>query len=108
MVYTEDAVVHHTLFEYRGDLQWLVFRSFWQGYSKRVMDLLYPDGPDAKGDYLKWLLTARVPRRLEGLVRSPSTAGVAQLGAIVSFTAAVGLGYLYGILASDVLASKNM
>ena len=107
MVYTEDAVVHHTLFEYRGEFRWLVSRSFWQGYSKRVMDLLYMDAPDAKGDYLKWLLTDRVPRRLEGLVRSPSTAAVTQLGAIGAFTLAVGLGYLYAIATPDLVENAN-
>jgi len=107
MVYTEDAVVHHTLFEYRREFRWLVSRSFWQGYSKRVMDLLYPDAPDAKGDYLKWLLTDRVPRRVEGLVQSPSVAAVTQLGAIGAFTAAVGLGYLYAMVTPDLVEKAN-
>jgi len=107
MVYTGDAVVHHTLSEYRGEFRWLLFRSFWQGYSKRVMDLLYPDAPDAKGDYLKWLLTDRIPRRLEGLVRSPSTAAVAQLGAIAVFTLAVGLGYLYAMATPELVEKAN-
>jgi glycosyltransferase involved in cell wall biosynthesis len=107
MVYTDDAIVHHTLFEYRGEFRWLLFRSFWQGYSKRVMDLLYPEAPDAKGDYLKWLLTDRVPRRLEGLVRSPSTAAVTQLGAMGAFTAAVGLGYLYAMATPEIVEKAN-
>jgi hypothetical protein len=71
------------------------------------MDLLYPDAPDAKGDYLKWLLTNRVPRRLEGLVRSPSTAAVTQIGAIGAFTAAVGLGYLYAIATPKLTQKAN-
>jgi hypothetical protein len=107
MVYIEDAVVHHTLFEYRGEFQWLLFRSSWQGYSKRVMDLLYPDAPDAKGDYLNWLLTDRIPRRLEGLIRSPSMAAVTQLGAIGAFTAAVGLGYLYAMATPELVEKAN-
>jgi glycosyltransferase involved in cell wall biosynthesis len=107
MVYTEEAIVHHTLFEYRGEFRWLVFRSFWQGYSKRVMDLLYPNAPDAKGDYLKWLLTDRIPRRLEGLIRSPSTAAVTQLGAITAFTIAIGLGYLYAMATPELVEKAN-
>ncbi|MFC6613904.1 glucosyl-dolichyl phosphate glucuronosyltransferase [Halopenitus salinus] len=107
MVFVEDAVVEHTLFEYRGEFPWLVQRSFWQGYSKRVLDLLYPDAPDDKGDYLQWLLTDRVPRRLEGLVRSPSVAAVLQLVAIGVFTGAVGLGYLYAITTSGVVEKAN-
>jgi len=107
VIYTDDAVVDHKLFDYRGDFGWLVFRSFWQGYSKRVMDLLYPEAPDAKGDYLTWLVADRVPRRLEGLIRSPSTAAVLQLVTIAVFTVAVGLGYLYAILTPDLVEQAN-
>jgi glycosyltransferase involved in cell wall biosynthesis len=107
VVYTEDAVVHHTLFAYRGDFRWLVARSFWQGYSKRVMDLLYPDAPDDKNDYLRWLVGERVPGRLKGLITKPSVAAVLQLLAIVVFTSAVGLGYLYAILTPNLVERTN-
>ncbi|MFC7042993.1 glucosyl-dolichyl phosphate glucuronosyltransferase [Halonotius sp. GCM10025705] len=107
MVFTEEAVVHHKLFDYRGDFQWLVSRSFWQGYSKRVMDLLYPNAPDNKSAYLKQLLTHFVPKRLKGLVRSPSVAEVTQLLSIVVFTGAVGLGYLYAMLTPNVVEKAN-
>ncbi|QCS44270.1 glucosyl-dolichyl phosphate glucuronosyltransferase [Natrinema versiforme] len=107
MIFTEDAVVHHKLFDYRGDLRWLVFRSFWQGYSKRIMDLLYPNAPDDKGDYLKQLLTHFIPRRIRSLVRSPSTFGAKQLLSIVLFTGAVGLGYLYAILTPNLIEKAN-
>ncbi|GAB7095457.1 glucosyl-dolichyl phosphate glucuronosyltransferase [Halolamina litorea] len=107
MLFTEDAVVHHKLFEYRGEFDWLVSRSFWQGYSKRVMDLLYPDAPDDKSAYLRQLLTERVPGRVKGLVRRPSIPAVKQLLAIFVFTGAVGLGYLYAILTPNVVKKAN-
>jgi len=107
MVFTTDAVVHHKLFDYRGDFQWLVFRSFWQGYSKRVMDLLYPNAPDDKSEYLKQLLTHFVPNRVEDLVRSPSTVELKQLVAIFVFTGAVGFGYLYAMATPDVVEKAN-
>ncbi len=107
MVFVEDAVVHHTLFDYRGDFRWLVSRSFWQGYSKRVMDLLYPDAPDSKGAYLEQLLTHFVPKRVQGLVRKPSVGAMLQLVMIFVFTGAVGLGYLYAILTPDLLEKAN-
>jgi len=107
MVFTEDAVVHHKLFDYRGEFDWLVSRSFWQGYSKRVMDLLYPDAPDDKSAYLKQLLTHFVPERLKELLRSPSVAEVKQLLSIFVFTGAVGLGYLYAILTPNVVEKAN-
>jgi glycosyltransferase involved in cell wall biosynthesis len=107
MVYTEDAVVHHKLFDYRGEFRWLLFRSFWQGYSKRVMDLLYPDAPNNKSEYLRQLLTHSVPKRLGLLVRSPTIAGLLQLASIFVFTGAVGLGYLYAIATQGVVENAN-
>ncbi|MCU4925461.1 glycosyltransferase [Halobacteria archaeon AArc-dxtr1] len=97
VVYTKKAVVHHKLFDYRGEFRWLVFRSFWQGYSKRIMDVLLPEAAGDKSAYLTDLMLRYVPSRLKGLVRRPSVAGVAQLVAIFVFTAAVGFGYLYGL-----------
>ena len=103
VIYTDDAVVDHKLFDYRGDFGWLVFRSFWQGYSKRVMDLLYPDEDGDEADFLRFLLLDRVPRRVEGLVTKPSVAAVLQILAILVFTGAVGLGYLYALLTPGLL-----
>lgn len=107
MVFTEDAVVHHKLFDYRGEFDWLVSRSFWQGYSKRVMDLLYSNAPDDKRTYLKQLLTHFVPKRVKELLRSPSVAEVKQLLSIFVFTGAVGLGYLYAVLTPNVVEKAN-
>lgn len=101
VIYNTDAVVHHKLFDYRGDFRWLVFRSFWQGYSKRIMDLLLPEAAGDKNEYLQQLMLEFVPSRLRDLVREPSSAKAKQLVAIVVFTAAVGFGYLYGLVRSD-------
>ncbi|MDZ7731082.1 MAG: glucosyl-dolichyl phosphate glucuronosyltransferase [Natrialbaceae archaeon] len=98
VIYTTDAVVHHKLFDYRGDFRWLVRRSFWQGYSKRIMDLLLPEAKGDKGDYLQRLLFRFVPQRFASLLSRPSTAKVKQLISIFVFTAAVGFGYVYGLL----------
>ena len=107
MVFTEDAVVHHKLFDYRGEFSWLVSRSFWQGYSKRVMDLLYQDAEDNKSAYLEQLLTRFVPKRIKNLVRSSSVEQFLQLVAIFVFTAAVGLGYAYAMMTPNVVKKAN-
>ena len=103
VIYTDDAVVDHKLFDYRGEFRWLVARSFWQGYSKRVMDLLYPDEDGDEADFLHFLFLDRVPRRARGVVTAPSVAAVLQIIAIVVFTGAVGLGYLYALLTPGLL-----
>ncbi|MDS0292772.1 glucosyl-dolichyl phosphate glucuronosyltransferase [Halogeometricum luteum] len=107
VIYNKRARVHHKLFEYRTDFRWLVFRSFWQGYSKRVMDLILPQASGGKNEYLKDLLTAYVPDRLYELAKQPSAAKVQQLVAIFVFTAAVGFGYLYGMATPGLVEKVN-
>lgn len=107
VIYNKRARVHHKLFEYRTEPRWLVFRSFWQGYSKRVMDLLLPQASDGKNEYLKDLLVEYVPARLYQLAKEPSAAKVKQLLAIFVFTAAVGFGYLYGMLTPNLVEKVN-
>jgi len=107
VVYVEDAVVHHTLFDYRGEFRWLVFRSFWQGFSKRVMELLYPGGQGNESAFLKDLFVRALPSRVKrtGTERSPAPAKEAL--AILAFTGAVGLGYAYGLIRRDVLREED-
>ncbi|MDX1748619.1 MAG: glucosyl-dolichyl phosphate glucuronosyltransferase, partial [Halobacteriales archaeon] len=97
VLYCETAVVHHRLFDYRGDFRWLVKRAFLQGFSKRIFNVLYPDAPNSEGAFLRALLFQWVPARLGELLRRPTVSKLKQLGAIVVFTAAVGVGYLYGL-----------
>jgi hypothetical protein len=98
VVYVEDAVVQHTLFEYRGRFRWLVFRAFWQGYSKRVMELLLESTISHEVEYLNRLLVEHIPGRSVELLHSPSRAKVKQLMTLGVFTVSVGIGYLYGII----------
>ena len=106
VVYVEDAVVHHTLFEYRGEFRWLVFRSFWQGFSKRVMELLYPGAQGNESAFLKDLFVRALPSRVRRAVGERSTEPVQEAIAILVFTGAVGLGYLYGLVRRDVLREE--
>ncbi len=103
VVYVEDAVVHHTLFEYRGRFRWLLFRSFWQGFSKRVMALLYPGAQGNESAFLKDLFVRALPDRARRTVSERSSEPAQEAVAILAFTAAVGFGYLYGLVRRDVL-----
>jgi glycosyltransferase involved in cell wall biosynthesis len=94
--YVPDALVAHKIFDYRTDPGWLVDRAFWQGYSKRGMELFVPESTGEESDFLGRLLLSFVPQRLGSLVRSPSLSGVAQLLFLFVLTGAVGAGYLYG------------
>ena len=97
VVYKSDAIVNHKVFEHRTQLPWLVSRAFEQGVSKRRMST---DGSSSGGEesmYLFDLFFDRVPRRIHGLVRSPSIAAIVQLAMLFVFTAAVGIGYIYAM-----------
>ncbi|ACV48858.1 MULTISPECIES: glucosyl-dolichyl phosphate glucuronosyltransferase [Halomicrobium] len=96
MYYTPDAIVAHKIFDYRTELGWLLDRAFWQGYSKRGLEVLVPETDGTESDYLATLLFVATPRRLRGLLTEPSLAAVVQLAMLFVFTGVVGLGYLYG------------
>jgi len=95
--YVPDALVAHKIFDYRTDPGWLVDRAFWQGYSKRGMEVFVPESTGEESDFLGRLLLSFVPQRIGSLIRSPSLAGLAQLLFLFVLTGAVGAGYLYGI-----------
>ncbi len=107
VVYVEDAVVNHKLFDYRGEFRWLVFRSFWQGFSKRVMEILYPGSQGNESAFLKDLFVRALPARMWRTVVEQSTEPAKQAVAIVVFTGAVGVGYLYGLTKQDVLREES-
>jgi glycosyltransferase involved in cell wall biosynthesis len=94
--YVPDALVAHKIFDYRTDPGWLIDRAFWQGYSKRGMEVLVSGSTGEESDFLRDLLFSFVPKRVSSLVRSPSLSGLLQLCFLFVFTGAVGGGYLYG------------
>ncbi|MBV0901124.1 glucosyl-dolichyl phosphate glucuronosyltransferase [Haloarcula salina] len=95
--YTPDALVAHKIFDYRTDPGWLLDRAFWQGYSKRGMEVFVPESTGEESDFLGDLLLRFAPARLAGLVRSPSLPGLLQFVFLFALTGFVGLGYLYGM-----------
>jgi len=96
--YAPDALVAHKIFEYRTDPGWLLDRAFWQGYSKRGMEVFVPESTGEESDFLGDLLFQFAPARLAGLVRSPSLSGLLQFVFLFALTGFVGLGYLYGMM----------
>jgi glycosyltransferase involved in cell wall biosynthesis len=98
VVYNPGAVVEHKVFAYRTERRFLLSRAFWQGYSKRGMSVLLPPVDiGAESDYLGDLLFSFAPSRLGAIVRRPTLTKVRQFVWLWLLTAAVGLGYLYGV-----------
>lgn len=92
--YTPSAVVQHKVFDYRTDPWWLVDRAFWQGYSKRAMEVMVPESSDEESAFLGKLVTDFIPSRVQEL---PNTRGdgLKRLVFLIVLTATVGCGYLY-------------
>lgn len=97
--YVPDAVVEHKIYAYRTRPRWLLRRAFMQGYSKRGMERFVPEATGTEDEFLQQLLFDSTPRRLRTLAATPDAAGVKQLLALYLLTAAVSLGYLYGMVA---------
>jgi len=96
--YQPDAEVGHKVFEYRTKPRWLLDRAFWQGYSKRGMEVLVPESTGEESDFLDHLFSESLPSRVRGLVTRPSVTAILQFVMLFVFTAAVGAGYGYGYL----------
>ena len=97
LYYEPDAKVGHKVFEYRTELGWLLRRAFWQGYSKRGMEVLVPDSGDEETAYLRDLLVQFMPDRIYKSITGPSLMEAQKLLMLIVFTTCVGFGYLYGI-----------
>lgn len=96
--YNPHAEVAHKVFEYRTSLRWLLDRAFWQGYSKRGMEVLVPNSTGAESAFLGQLVTESLPERFKSIVTGPSATKLVQLVMLFVFTAAVGAGYAYGFV----------
>jgi glycosyltransferase involved in cell wall biosynthesis len=96
--YDPEATVAHKVFEYRTDPTWLLDRAFWQGYSKRGMEVLTPDSAAEEYVFLDRLLTEFVPDRMKRLVTDPTSEQFLQFIMLFVFTFFVGIGYLYGAM----------
>lgn len=107
VIYNPRAEVGHKVFEYRTRLLWLVKRAFWQGYSKRRMDVVLPESSREETEFLSKLTLNYFPDRFLGLVRNPSVVNTKQLVMLFVFTAIVGLGYLYGLTKWGFLAGRR-
>jgi glycosyltransferase involved in cell wall biosynthesis len=106
LLYVASARVRHTLFAYRGRFRWLLFRSFWQGYSKFILQRLYPGGQVEERRFAVRLVTRWAPSILREMRRGGRLRKIKQLGAAVAFSGAIAVGYLWAVL-GDIIGSSG-
>ena len=98
VIYNRDAVVAHKVFRFRTEKRWLGKRAFWQGYSKRALEVLVPEtNTDEESEFLGQLLFEFIPERIKGLATAPSVPKLTQFITLLLLTGLVGTGYLYGL-----------
>ncbi|MDY6775301.1 MAG: glucosyl-dolichyl phosphate glucuronosyltransferase [Halobacteria archaeon] len=95
--YNPDAEVAHKVFDYRTSKKWLLERAFWQGYSKRAMEVLVPESGGEEDEFLGKLLLDFMPDRLRNAVVDLSLTEAKKFVMLGVLTMCVGLGYFYGI-----------
>ncbi len=94
VTFNNKAIVHHKVFPERLKWGFLLSRSFWQGYSKRVMEE-QGSSLEVEGKFL-----GTVQEGVTGRIKKASPAAFCQLAALLALTSAVGLGYGYRTLSS--------
>jgi glycosyltransferase involved in cell wall biosynthesis len=92
--YNSKAVVYHKIFEERMNMGYLVQRSFWQGYSKAVMQSLGGSIKHEK-DFLGYIVLDATRTRLSRVLRG-SREDLECFLSMWLFTCCVGTGYLVG------------
>jgi len=109
VIYNPDAVVEHKVYEHRTRVSWLLDRAFWQGYSKRAMEVLSPsdDNTDIgeEQQYLLMILGEATPKRVMSTLRHPSVEKIEKFVMMYVFTFCVGLGYLYAVIKRNEFSS---
>lgn len=98
VMYNPRAVVYHKIYDYRTKKRWLVKRAFWQGFSKRGMEKWVPESSDDESRFLRNLIFDYIPERTKSAVTDRSKPELMQLVMLLTLTAAVGFGYLWGIV----------
>lgn len=99
VIYNPGAIVHHKIPVSKARLRLLLKRSFYQGYSKVLLEKLgaSPNSIRTEKSHLKELLLKYVPQRIKGILVGPNRmSGLKQLLVLVSCVFAVGLGFLWG------------
>lgn len=98
VLYNPAAKVGHKIYQYRTDPLFLLRRAFWQGVSKRGMQIYSDSSLGTESDFLRQLVTEAIPARLRRIVSGGRRTAVLQLLFLLLATASVGGGYLYGFL----------
>lgn len=98
VLYNPAAKVGHKIYQYRTDPLFLLRRAFWQGVSKRGMQMYSDSSLDSESDFLRQLVSESIPARLKRVVSGERWTAALELLFLLLATASVGSGYVYGFI----------
>lgn len=98
VLYNPAAMVGHRIYEYRTNPLFLLRRAFWQGVSKRGMQVYSDSSLSSESEFLQQILVTAVPTRVKQLLSGDRLTAALQLIFLILATVSVGSGYLYGFI----------
>jgi hypothetical protein len=106
VVYNPYAIVYHRIPKSKSGVRALLRRSFYQGYSKALLDKMNvsDDAMATEKSYLKILLLKFIPLRLKRLYRVEE---MKKLSVLVASILSVCLGFMYGYIVERVTVRKR-
>ena len=99
VIHNPEAIVHHKIPVSKARIKLLLKRSFYQGYSKVLLEKWGPSAGSISTEktHLKDLLLKYIPERIKRVLIGPNrVAQVKQLSVLIASIMAVGLGFVHG------------
>lgn len=96
VLYNPDAVMGHKIFPFRTGPIFLLRRAFWQGVSKRGVEVYAETDLATESAFIGFLLKQALPERCWGIINGRRRKNAQQLLFLLLATVCVGLGYLWG------------
>ncbi|UCH51627.1 MAG: glycosyltransferase [Chloroflexota bacterium] len=110
VIYDPEAIVYHKVSPSKLKLGNLIKRSFYQGYTKALIQKLFPLAEPLYTErlYLKFLILNSIPRRAKNIFSGPNRFNEAkQVSVLLLCVGAVGIGFIYGNCKLGVSARGN-
>lgn len=96
VLYNPEAIVGHRVYQYRTEPTFLLKRAFYQGVSKRGMQLYTQTELDSESNFLKGLLIQSIPEKIQKIMSGKYKQGLLKAIFLILGIASVGFGYIWG------------
>ncbi|UCH51742.1 MAG: glycosyltransferase [Chloroflexota bacterium] len=110
VIYDPEAIVYHKVSPSKLKMGTLIKRSFYQGYTKALIQKLFPstESLETEKSYLRGLALRAIPRRVKTIFSGPNRfSGAKQVSVLLLCVGAVGIGFIYGNCKLGVSARGN-